>query len=90
MWQMMREHIIQTLKSLSSDGKDISEGDMIKWANETLKRSGRSDSISNFKDSSLRTGTYLLNLLEGIKKGTVDFLTVTKGVSGNFIHNNLY
>jgi plastin-1 len=81
-WQMMREHIIQTLKSLSKDGKDITEADMIKWANETVKRSGKTESISNFKDSTLRSGVYLLHLLEGIKKQTVDFNTVTKGVSG--------
>lgn len=81
-WQMMREHIIQTLKSLTKDGKDITEADMIKWANETVKRSGKNESISNFKDSSLRSGVYLLHLLDGIKKGTVDYETVTKGVTG--------
>lgn len=81
-WQMMREHIIQTLKSISKEGKDVTEADMIKWANETVKRSGRTESISNFKDPTLRSGLYLLHLLDGIKKGTVDYATVTKGVSG--------
>jgi plastin-1 len=81
-WQMMREHIIQTLKSLTKDGKDITEADMIKWANETVKKAGKNETISNFKDGSLRSGIYLLHLLDGIKKGTVDHDTVTKGVSG--------
>ena len=81
-WQMMREHIIQTLKSISKEGKDVTEADMIKWANETVKRSGRTESIMNFKDPTLRSGLYLLHLLDGIKKGTVDYATVTKGVSG--------
>ncbi len=86
-WQMMREHIIQTLKSISKEGKDVTEADMIKWANETVKRSGRTESISNFKDPTLRSGLYLLHLLDGIKKGTVDYATVTKGVSGIKIQN---
>lgn len=81
-WQLMREHVIQTLKTLSKNGVDITEADMIKWANEAVKRGGKSATISNFKDNSLKTGTYLLHLLNGIKKGTVDYALVSDGVSG--------
>jgi plastin-1 len=80
-WQLMREHVIQTLKVLSKDGADITEADMIKWANDTVKRSGKTGTISNFKDPSLRTGVYLLHLVNGIKKGIVDYTLVTDGVS---------
>lgn len=30
-WQMMREHIIQTLKVLAKNGKDVTDNDIIKW-----------------------------------------------------------
>jgi plastin-1 len=81
-WQLMREHVIQTLKVLSKNGVEITEADMIKWANETVKRGGKADTISSFKDASLKTGTYLLHLLNGIKKGTVDYSLVTNGQKG--------
>jgi len=53
-WQMMRDHIIQTLKSLKNNDKDITDADIINWANETVKRGNRTSSMSNFKDPSLK------------------------------------
>jgi len=87
-WQMMRDHVIQTLKSLSKNGVEIRDNDLISWANSTVKRNttsvvpkGASNSISSFKDSSLRNGHFFLQLLAGIKKGIVNPELVTPGVS---------
>ena len=78
-WQLMREHIVQILKSLSSNSQDIKDADMINWANETVKKTGKSSSMSTFKDSSLKTGVFFLDLLNGIRKGIVNFDLVTAG-----------
>ncbi|KAJ3236458.1 hypothetical protein HDU81_010753 [Chytriomyces hyalinus] len=79
-WQLMREHVIQTLKSLSKTGREITEVDIINWANTTVQtRAQKNTSISQFKDSQLSTGVYLLDLLNGIKKGVVDYTMVTPG-----------
>ncbi|KAI9352096.1 calponin homology domain-containing protein [Obelidium mucronatum] len=79
-WQLMREHVIQTLKSLSKSGTEITENDIIAWANNTVKvRSGKFSSISQFKDPNLRTGVFLLDLLNGIQKGVVDYTMVGPG-----------
>lgn len=75
----MREHVIQTLKILSKDGRDITDSDIIKWANETVKRGGKASKISNFKDSALSNGIYMLDLLNGLKKGIVDYAQVGDG-----------
>lgn len=73
-WQLMREHIVQTLKSLSSDGKDVTDSQMISWANSTVKhRAGKTSSMSSFKDSSLASSIFFLDLLDGIKKGIVNY-----------------
>ncbi|KAJ3084369.1 hypothetical protein BCR33DRAFT_717762 [Rhizoclosmatium globosum] len=78
-WQLMREHVIQTLKSISR-GTEITESDIITWANQTVKlRSGKNTSISQFKDPNLRTGVFLLDLLNGIQKGVVDYTMVGPG-----------
>lgn len=78
----MREHVIQTLKTLSKDGQEITESDLIRWANDTVRRGGRGASMKNFKDPSLHTGHFLLDLLNGMKRGIVDYSLVTNGQSG--------
>ncbi|KAJ3141944.1 hypothetical protein HK100_005042 [Physocladia obscura] len=78
--ELMREHIIQTLKSLSGRGNEISESDIIAWANNTVKlRAGKSTTISLFKDPGLANGVFLLDLLNGIQKGVVDYSMVGPG-----------
>ncbi|CAB4422375.1 unnamed protein product [Rhizophagus irregularis] len=78
---MMRMNIIQTLTSLSKGGRDITDNDLIKWANDTVSRGGKSSKISSFKDPALRNGIFLIDLLDSIKPGIVDYSLVTKGVS---------
>jgi plastin-1 len=46
--------------------------DILKWANATAAKKAGSRQIRSFKDPSLTTGIFLLDLLEGIKPGIVD------------------
>ncbi|KAI8928138.1 calponin homology domain-containing protein [Entophlyctis helioformis] len=78
-WQLMREHVVQTLKSLSKAGQDITDAAIIKWANETVRGSGKQSGMTNFKDSSLHSGVFLLDLINAIKKGVVNYELVTAG-----------
>jgi len=78
-WQMMRDHIIETLKSLKNNDKDITDADIISWANETVKRGNRTSTMSNFKDPSLKSGVFLIDLLNGIRPKTVNYDIVTPG-----------
>ncbi|KTW30050.1 fimbrin [Pneumocystis jirovecii RU7] len=80
-WQLMRQNIIQTLKSLSKDGKDITDADMVSWCNEMSHKGGKSSSIKSFKDSSLRSGIFLLDILNGLRSGYVDYTLVTPGIT---------
>jgi len=81
-WQMMRQHIIQTLKSLSKGGVDITDNDLIAWANSAVKASGKKTSMSSFKDSELRTSHFFLDLLNAIKPGIVNYELVTPATDG--------
>eukprot|EP01095_Lingulamoeba_sp_RSL-Kostka_P003925 TRINITY_DN15041_c0_g1_i1.p1 TRINITY_DN15041_c0_g1~~TRINITY_DN15041_c0_g1_i1.p1 ORF type:complete len:518 (-),score=223.23 TRINITY_DN15041_c0_g1_i1:166-1719(-) len=78
-WQMMRFHVISVLESLSQDGNKITDNDMINWANQTAASSGSNRTINGFKDPSLSTSLFLLDLLEGVRSGTVDQSLVTPG-----------
>ena len=39
-WQMMRLNIIQTLVSLSKSRREITDVDLVQWANDTVKHGG--------------------------------------------------
>ncbi|CAG8626200.1 2429_t:CDS:10 [Acaulospora morrowiae] len=80
-WQMMRMNIIKTLTSLSKGGREVNDDDLIRWANDTVSRGGKSTKMRNFKDPSLRNGIFLIDLLNGIRPGVVDYSLVTKGIS---------
>lgn len=81
-WQMMRENIVRTLQSLSKGGRPVTDMDMVKWANETAQRGGKQSKMNSFRDPSLRTGVFFLDVLNGIKPGIVDATHVTAGNTG--------
>ena len=79
-WQLMRANIVATLKSLGTkSGKDITDQDILRWANSMSQKGGKASQIRSFKDPSLRTGVFLLDVLNGLKPGYVDYNLVTPG-----------
>lgn len=79
-WQLMRRNIVDTLSRLGG-GKHISDSDILKWANGQVTKGGKQGTVRSFKDSSLSTGVYLLNVLNGIKPGYVDYDLVYQGAN---------
>ncbi|KAJ1766291.1 fimbrin [Coemansia sp. RSA 1813] len=77
-WQLMRANIVQTLASLSTDGREVTDRDMIDWANKTAA-SGSSTRIRSFSDPSLASGHFLLDVLNGMKPGIVDPQLIAAG-----------
>ncbi|KAI0367171.1 fimbrin [Pilatotrama ljubarskyi] len=74
-WQLMRKNITQTLTSLSksAQGRPISDTEILKWANTTAQKAKPGvKPIRSFKDPSLTTGIFLLDLLEALRPGIVD------------------
>ena len=79
-WQLMREHILRILKDVASKiGKsEVTEADMVSWANEKVAESGKSSQMSSFKDPSLKDSVFFLDLLNSIREN-VDYELVTDG-----------
>lgn len=77
-WQLMRRNIVNTLSSLGN-GKNVSDSDILRWANAQVSKGGKSSQIRSFKDSSLSNGVFLLDVLNGIKPGYVDYELVYQG-----------
>jgi len=80
-WQLMRFHVISILKKLSSGGKDITDQDIVNWANSTITGAGKSHTIESFKDGSLRTSLFFIDLLSAIKPRLINYDLVTPGTS---------
>lgn len=80
-WQLMRKNITLTLSSLAQrlGKREITDAEMVKWANEMSRKGGKSSAIRSFKDGSIGTGVFLLDVLNGMKSSYVDYDLVTPG-----------
>ncbi|PVV00980.1 hypothetical protein BB560_004619 [Smittium megazygosporum] len=81
-WQLMRANIIQTLQSLSVNGREVTDLDMIEWANRTASLNPNrfsTGTIRSFSDRNIKSGIFLLDVLEGLKRGIVDPSLVARG-----------
>ncbi|KAF8189320.1 Ca2+-binding actin-bundling protein [Pholiota molesta] len=72
-WQLMRLNITKTLTSLSKTGRPMTDQEMLRWANTTAQKAKPSvRPIRSFKDPSITTGLFFLDLLDAIRPGIVD------------------
>jgi len=78
-WQLMRISITQTLATLSKGGRGVTDQDMVRWANDTVKKGGKSSTMRSFKDPSLSNAIFFLDLLNGVRPGIVDYSLVYAG-----------
>jgi len=76
-WQLMRSYTLNMLSSLpqcqtNTNGKMV-EGEIIKWVNEKLKEAEKKSNIFSFQDSAISTGLPLIDLIDAIKPGVVNY-----------------
>jgi len=66
--------ITKTLSQLSAGGgRPLSDTDLLKWANTTVQNAKpTARTIRSFKDPSLTTSLFILDLLDSIRPGIVD------------------
>ncbi|KAG8094374.1 hypothetical protein GUJ93_ZPchr0012g19836 [Zizania palustris] len=84
LWQLMRFNILQLLNKLrfhsqGSQGKEITDADILDWANSKVKASGRTSRIESFKDKNISSGKFFLELLSTVQPRAVNWKVVTKG-----------
>ncbi|XP_057705894.1 plastin-3-like isoform X2 [Corythoichthys intestinalis] len=76
-WQLMRRYTLNLLEDLG-DGEVAGEDLIIAWVNKTLSEAGKTSSIKSFKDKSLNTSIPVLDLIDAIQPGSVNFELVQK------------
>ncbi|TQD86430.1 hypothetical protein C1H46_028033 [Malus baccata] len=85
LWQLMRFNMLQLLKNLRShsQGKEMTDADILKWANNKVRSTGRTSQMESFKDKSLSNGIFFLELLSAVEPRVVNWNLVTKGESAD-------
>ncbi|EGX43272.1 Fimbrin, actin-bundling protein [Orbilia oligospora] len=80
-WQLMRRDILNTLGGLAQKAgkRELSDRDMIEWANAKARQGGKQTQIRGLKDQNLASGIFLLDVLSGMKSSYVDYDLVTPG-----------
>jgi len=90
-WQLMRYHTLKFLSEVQAKkfgGKQVDDHMLIDWANKTVADAGKSATMSNFKDPTLKTGVFFLDLLYAIEPQVVDWSYVTPGETKEDALNN--
>lgn len=77
----LRRYTLLVLAQLASHSgvTEVTEEQVINWANQKVAASGKSSSMRNFKDQSLKTGTFFLDLVNAIEPRAVNWELVTPG-----------
>jgi len=80
LWQLMRFHVFSVLTK-AGGGQKITDQQLLDWANNKVAGGGKGGKISSFHDPSLKDGVFLINLVDAVKPGSVEFSCVEKGGS---------
>jgi len=76
-WQMMRFNVLSILTKLGG-GNKIADNEIIEWANKKNAGKGK---ITSFHDPSLKTGIFLIDLIDAVRPGSVEYSMVEREAS---------
>jgi plastin-1 len=79
LWQLMRYHLLQLPKNLRLQGRPVTDLEILRWANVKVKNSGKSTQMESYKDNTLSSGLFFLNLLGAVEPSVVNWSLVTNG-----------
>ncbi|OWZ15421.1 Fimbrin [Phytophthora megakarya] len=78
-WQSMRYQQLKILSELAAGRSEITDKDIIGWANEKVRQNGRAKgNIVSFRDPSLSDGLYLLDLVHAVEPRAVNWEMVSQ------------
>ncbi|KAG8144685.1 hypothetical protein E2320_013151 [Naja naja] len=87
-WQLMRRYTLNVLQNLG-DGQKINDDIIVNWVNTTLKEAGKSSSIQSFKDKSISSSLAVVDLIDAIQPGCINYdLVKTGDLSEEDKHSN--
>lgn len=78
-WQLMRAYTLSVLSQLADSGNPIVEKEIVEWVNKKLSDAGKKSSIKNFQDPVIADGKVILDLIDAIKPGAVNYDLIKLG-----------
>lgn len=69
----MRAYTLSILTQLANTGSPIVEKEIVTWANAKLTAAGKSTQLKSFQDSSLKDARVVIDLIDAIKPGTINY-----------------
>lgn len=80
-WQLMRAYTLSILTQLAQTGNPIVEKEIVTWVNNKLASASKKSSIRSFQDSSIADAKVVIDLIDAIKPGTINYELVKDGGS---------
>ncbi|XP_049805752.1 plastin-3 isoform X1 [Schistocerca nitens] len=78
-WQLMRAYTLSILTQLANTGSPIVEKEIVTWVNNKLAQARKKSTLKNFQDSSLADARVVIDLIDAIKPGTINYDLVREG-----------
>jgi hypothetical protein len=73
-WQLMRAYTLTVLAQCTQSGDSLAtDRDIINWVNEKLQSSGKNSRIKSFQDPAIADAGPVLDLIDAIKPGTINY-----------------
>jgi plastin-3 len=72
----MRAYTLSVLTQLANSGNPMVEREIIDWVNTKLSSAGKTTSIRSFQDSSIKDARVIIDLVDAIKPGIINYEVV--------------
>ncbi|KAM7338502.1 plastin-3 isoform X2 [Microtus oregoni] len=87
-WQLMRRYTLNVLEDLG-EGQKANDDIIVNWVNRTLSEAGKSTSIQSFKDKTISSSLAVVDLIDAIQPGCINYDLVKSGnLTEDDKHNN--
>jgi len=80
-WQLMKAYTLSILTNLKGDNHPIVDKEIVAWVNDKLKAASKKSSISSFNDQSISNAKVVVDLIDAIRPGKVDYKVLKDGTS---------
>ncbi|KRY74298.1 Plastin-2 [Trichinella pseudospiralis] len=80
-WQLMRAYTLTILANCTQSGSLATDKEILDWVNNRLKESGKTLSISGFQDSKISDAKVVIDLIDAIQPGVIQYDLIKSGVT---------
>lgn len=75
----MRAYTLSILSKLTAGDNPVVEKEIVQWVNKKLAAGGKESSIKNFQDSTIADAKVVIDLIDSIKAGSINYSLVKSG-----------